>query len=93
MIGALNHQLDAKWRDFGTFLLVDCAIMDSINEDKSNGEACMLCLVEKWMCHEHGTGKLPRTWKTVVQAVKDVGKGHLAEQLTKQYEMQLLSGL
>ena len=54
-----------------------------------NVRACMLLLVEKWLYHEDGTGDLPRTWKTVVQAVNDTGKGLLAQQLAQQYGVQL----
>ena len=89
MIKALNHELDAKWSHFGTFLRVKPATMSGIDKDKSNVEDCMLKLVEKWLEHEDGTGPLPRTWKTVVQAVKDTGKGLLAEQLAKQHGVQL----
>lgn len=90
VIIALNHQLDAKWREFGTFLHVESAIMDDIERDApSSVERCMMLLVEKWLGHEHGTGDLPRTWKTVVQVVKYVGKGLLAQQLAKQMRVQL----
>jgi len=47
--------------------------------------ACMLQLVEDWVVHKHGTGDLPRTWTTVVQAVKDMEAGPLAQQLAEQY--------
>ena len=83
VIKALNHQLDAQWREFGTFLYVEPAIMNEISLHKSNVAACMELLVEKWLYHENGTGDLPRTWKTVVQAVNDVGKRLLAQQLAK----------
>ena len=86
---ALNHQLDAKWREFGTFLYVTPAVMDGIGRDRLNVRACMLTLVEKWLCYEDGTGDLPRTWKTVVQAVTNTGKGLLAQQLAQQYGVQL----
>ena len=59
--------------------------MGRINKDKSEVIECMLQLVEDWMCHEDGTGDLPRTWKTVVQAVKDTGAGVLTQQLAEQY--------
>ena len=87
---ALDHQLDAQWREFGTFLYVKPAVMDEISKDKLNVGSCMLKLVEKWLYHEDRTGDLPRTWQTVVQAVKYTGKGLLAEQLAKQYGVQLL---
>ena len=89
MIIALDHQLDAQWRVFGTFLRVTPACLDGISNDGSNVASCMLQLVEKWFVHENGTGDLPRTWQTVVQAVKYTGKGLLAEQLAEQHEMQL----
>ena len=60
--------------------------MERIRQDKSDVGACMLQLVEKWLHHEDGTGDLPRTWKTVVQAVKDAGNGLLAEQLANRFK-------
>ena len=86
VIRALNHQLDSKWREFGTLLYVDPAVMYRIKKDQSEVSECMLQLVENWVCHEDGTGNLPRTWKTVVQAVKDTGAGGvLAQQLAEKY--------
>ena len=85
VIEALNHRLDAQWRWFGTCLYVTPAFMDGISSDKSNVASCMLQLVEKWLYHENGTGDLPRTWETVVLAVKHTGQGRLAEQLEQRY--------
>ena len=84
MIRALDGKLDAKWRKFGTFLNIEPAIMDRIKEDNSDAEDCMLQLVEGWVCNRDGTGELPRTWKTVMQAVKDM-KVPLPRQLEEQY--------
>lgn len=63
--------------------------MDGISKDNSHVKACMLRLVEKWLAHENGTGDLPRTWQSVVQAAKYTGKGLLAEQLADKYGVQL----
>ena len=63
--------------------------MDGINRETSNVGTCMLQLVEKWLDHDDGTGDLPHTWKTVVQAVDDVGKRLLAQQLAEQHGVQL----
>ena len=89
VIEALNHDLDVQWREFGTFLHIERAILDSIDTNKSNVGDRMLQLVEKWLDHDNGTGDLPRTWKTVVQAVKNTGKGRLAEVLAQRYGVQL----
>ena len=85
MIEALNHTLDAQWREFGTHLRVESAILDRIEKDRSNERDRMLQLVEKWLAHENGTGDLPRTWETVVQAVKKTGPGRLAEELAEKH--------
>ena len=89
MLVALNHNLDAQWRHFGTYLRVEPAILNRIEKNRSNEEDRMLELVEKWLAHESGTGDLPRTWETVVQAVKDAGNRLLAEQLARLYGVQL----
>lgn len=87
VLKALNNQLDADWREFGTYLYIKPAVMDGINREKSKVSSCMLLLVEKWLCREDGTGDLSRTWKSVVQAVKDTGKRFLAQQLEKRYRV------
>ena len=89
VIQALNQRLDAQWRHFGTHLRVESAILDGIETNKSNERDRMLQLVEKWLAHENGTGDLPRTWETMVQAVKDAGNRLLAKQLAKQFEVPL----
>ena len=85
VIEALNHCLDAQWWQFGSFLHVAQPTLDCISKDNSNVASCMLQLVEKWLCHETGTGDLPRTWETVVQAAKDIDQKDLAAQLEQRY--------
>ncbi len=89
MLIALDHQLDAQWRLFGTFLYVKSSVIDGISKDNSDVDTCILRLLDKWLGHENGTGDLPRTWQTLVQAVKHTGKGLLAEHLAKQHGLQL----
>ena len=88
VIEALNHDLDAQCWEFGTHLHIEPAFMDSIGTDYSTVRERMLQLVTKWLVHENGTGDLPRTWKTVMQAVKSTGKERLAEQLAQRYGVQ-----
>ena len=85
MLIALDNQLDAQWREFGTYLSVEPFSMDSISKDYSDVESCIMQLVVKWVLHDIGTGDHPRTWQTVVLAVKHTGQGRLAEQLEQQY--------
>ena len=89
VIEALKHQVDAMWRHFGTFLRFDPALMDTIGADNRGSADCMLDLVTKWVsCHD-GTGQRPRTWQTVVDAVKGLGRRKLAEELAKKYGVTL----
>ena len=55
----------------------------------SNPEDCMLDLLGKWTSNQAGTGTLPRTWKTVVDAVKKTGFGAIAEYLALKHEVNL----
>ena len=82
LYAALNHQLNAQWRQFGIFLDVEYQLLESINSSSNgNPEECMLHLVGKWTSNQAGTGTLPRTWLTVVKAVKKTGDGVLAQEL------------
>ena len=90
IIEALNHQLDAKWRHFSTFLGVDYQTMEAIKTGNGgNPEDCMLDLLGKWTSNQAGTGTLPRTWQTVVEAVKKTGFGAIAEKLAIKHGLTL----
>ena len=90
LYAALNHQLDAKWKQFGIFLGVEYQLMESISSSYKDAEECMLHLVGKWTSHQAGTGTLPRTWRTVVTAVKDTGDEVLAQKLALRHGVDLL---
>ena len=45
----------------------------------------MLDLVTRWLREDEGTGQLPRTWETVVKAVKGSGHKQLAEELARKF--------
>ena len=91
IIEALNHQLDAQWQFFGTFLHVDYPITEAIKKDNGgNSGDCMLHLLGKWTSNQAGTGSLPRTWQTIVDAVKRTGSGVIAENLALKHGVNLL---
>lgn len=89
VIRALQHKADARWRDFGTFLYFEPSLMDIIAKDNKESPYCMLDLVTKWVTHFEGSGDLPRTWQTVIEAVRDLGYGKLAEELAMKYGVTL----
>ena len=59
--------------------------MGTIKANNRECADCMLDLVTKWVRKDDGTGDLPRTWETVVKAVKASGHKQLAEELAKKY--------
>ena len=89
MVKALRHQVDAKWRHFGTFLYVESTLLDAIERDSRGSTDCMLDLVTKWVTGYDGTGDLPRTWQTVVDAVRDSGFRQLALELAGKHGITL----
>ena len=90
IVEALNNQLDARWRLFGIFLRVDYQTMESIRlDDGGRPDDCMLDLLGRWTSNQAGTGTLPRTWQTVVEAVKETGFGLIAENLAHKHGLTL----
>ena len=55
----------------------------------STADDCMLDLLGRWTSNQAGTGTLPRTWQTVVEAVKETGFGAIAENLAHKHELTL----
>ena len=86
VLAALTYQLDSKWRCFGTFLGVEYKTIDAIriqNGDRPGD--CMLDLLGRWTSNQAGTGTLPRTWETVVEAVHYCGEKRLAQDLIEKH--------
>ena len=48
---------------------------------------CMLDLLGRWTSNQKGTGTVPRTWQTVVEAVKKTGFGGISENLAHKHEV------
>ena len=64
--------------------------MESIRLDNGGtADDCMLDLLGRWTSNQAGTGTLPRTWQTVVEAVKATGFPVIAESLAHKYGVTL----
>ena len=60
--------------------------MEAIRLDNGGRpDDCMLDLLGRWTSNQAGTGALPRTWQTVVEAVRKTGFGAIAENLAHKY--------
>ena len=82
ILSALKRTVDSKWNEFGVYLGVDSYTRDRIAADYKGATDCMLHLVSQWWTKQSGTGTRPRTWETVVKAVRDTGFGVLADELS-----------
>ena len=64
--------------------------MEAIRLDNGGRpDDCMLDLLGRWTSNQTGTGTLPRTWQTVVEAVKATGFGVFAENLAHKHGQTL----
>ena len=81
--------VDSRWNEFGVHLGIEPYTRDTIAKDHKGATDCMLDLVSRWMTKESGTGTRPRTWETVVKAVKATGFGVLADELAENYRVAL----
>ena len=64
--------------------------MEAIQRDKGGStKDCMLDMLSKWTSNQAGTGALPRTWQTVVDAVQYCGDGDLAQSVARKHGRQL----
>ena len=85
--GIADHvilQVAAEWEPLATYLGVEPAYIDIIRKDKPSDcvGACRE-LFRSWIKEEKGTGQKHRTWDSVVQAIKRIGKEGLADELNE----------
>ena len=91
ILEALNGKADAKWSHFGTYLRIESTLIETIEQNRRGDcNDCMLDLVTKWVSHYEGTGDLPRTWQTVVEALRRLpGCRQLAIELAERHGVTL----
>ena len=96
-------QVSPNWMDFGHHLGVEMSLLERIEGDvkqtASDGESdeatwrrCFNELSAKWLSREGDTGDLPRTWKSVLTALKKSGFDQLASEVEKRFSGERTSG-
>ena len=96
-------QVSPYWTDFGRHLGVEMSLLKRIERDvkqtASDGESdeaiwrrCFNGLSAKWLSREGDTGDLPRTWKSVLTALKKSGFHQLASEMEKRLSGEHTSG-
>ena len=68
----------AKWREFGTYLGLEAHFIKAVHADQSSAEDSCLNVLLKWI---DGAGKQPKTWITVLEAMRRAGFTEVAKEL------------
>ena len=81
-------KISKVWMDIG--LLLDCeqSLLDYIQSNHSNNHNRCIQMFGEWLHHKEQTGGKPRTWKTLLEAVRESStQGHGQE---KEIEKMLI---
>ena len=77
-------KIASDWEQFAIYLGVEPTCIDIIRRNNAqNAVAACREMVRNWMTKERDTGSQPRTWDTVVQAIKRMGREDLVDELSK----------
>ena len=70
----------SKWENIATRLYFDGGMINQISRDSGNVQQACWNVFSKWLSGIDGLRE-PRTWNTVVKALKEADLGQLAEKL------------
>ena len=68
----------AKWRELATYLGLEPHVITAAHADQSSAEDSCLNVLLKWI---DGAGKQPKTWITVLEAMRLAGFTETAKEL------------
>ena len=67
-------RVSPKWEEVGLQLDIAPHVLETVEADHRDVEKCCKTMFKKWLHNGEGTGKQPRTWESVLEAVgKAVG--------------------
>ena len=79
MVKSALWEVRAKWRDLGLELSMTVSTLDSIDiKERGVSGNCLREILAKWL-RESGAGGPPRTWSSIIAALKEVDEMNLAE--------------
>ena len=78
------HEIAAKWKLFGACLKFSPSSLNNIESTcRGDVEACVNRLLTLWLeGHVQDVSQEPITWETLLEALRDVRLGKLADDLT-----------
>ena len=79
----VGGRMSADWDMFAMYLGFEGNTRRTVEmENMRLSHKCFMAVVDWWMQGKHGTGDLPRTWRSVLQAVRDCGHAGLADDVS-----------
>lgn len=67
-----------KWRELGTYLGIDAHVLRAVHADQGSDEDSCMAVLCRWI---DGAGKHPKTWITVLEAMRLSGFVERAKEL------------
>ena len=66
--------MHSRWKEFAVHLHVETKVINVVYKQcLAVVEDCFIEVTGRWLCGEDGTGDLPRSWETVVEALRLTG--------------------
>ena len=86
LLKLVGDHTDSKWKDFGIRLGISSNLCEGIRKQKlGDSKECFILLCSKWLSSGAGTGDKPRTWRTVLEAVRECGFFEVADQVEQSF--------
>ena len=86
LIELVGDHIDSKWQNFGIQLGIRKNVCEGIKIQKlCIPKECFILLCSKWMSCGAGTGDKLRTWRTVLEAVRECGFPEVADQVEQSF--------
>ena len=63
-------RVSPKWDEVGLQLDIEPYVLETVKADHSDVETQCKAMFQKWLHNGEGTGKQPRTWESVLEAVR-----------------------
>lgn len=71
-------KIAAKWREFAGCLGLDACMIRAVEDKHNTAEDCCQEIIFRWRA---GAGKIPKTWVTILEAMRLCGLVKIAREI------------
>ena len=76
-----------KWKEFGNYLGIDAHVIRAVHADQGSDLDHCMAILSRWI---DGAGKQPKTWTTVLEAMRCSGFVESAKELDRKINCNTL---